>query len=595
MIAAAGGVVAPMAAAAQDDAQVWRRYEVSFESAAFAETPSTFTDFRLNVAFTHAQTQRTILVPGFFAADGNAAETGATDGGVWKARFNPPMAGAWTYVASFREGADVAASLQPNAGTPTGFDGASGAFTAAPASDDPADGPFRTKGMVLQAPGSHYLRHAGDNSVWIKTGVGSPENFLAYREFDGTFDTGGIAVDLPDGLHTYAPHRGDWRLGDPTWRGGQGDEIIGAVNYLSSEGVNSFYFVSMNVRGDGRDVWPWTGPDSRLTYDVSKLAQWEIVFEHMDDLGMALNIYTQETENDQLLNGGDLGLERRIYYREMIARFGHHNGLFWNLGEENTNTAGQIREFADYITALDPYGHLIAMHTFPGDKQRYAPLLGFAPFDGAALQSGTGSIRNDVAEWVRRSREAGDPWVATWDESGPASTGVQADGRSGAADNHKRHRDSLWGVLTAGGSGSDWYFGYQTGQGDVNLEDFRSRDTVWDWTRLAGDFFETQNLPLDNMRQNDGLTTDNRDFVFAAPGDAYVVYRPNGGGTSLNLSNAIRRFFGRLVRPFEWRRITSWFSDVDCWRRISRPRRAALGAGSRMGDPRQPQRRNPAA
>jgi len=29
-------------------------------------------------------------------------------------------------------------------------------------------------------------------------------------------------------------------------------------------------------------------------------------------------------ENDQLLDGGELGNERKLYYRELIARFSHH-------------------------------------------------------------------------------------------------------------------------------------------------------------------------------------------------------------------------------------------------------------------------------
>jgi len=27
--------------------------------------------------------------------------------------------------------------------------------------------------------------------------------------------------------------------------------------YLSNQGVNSVYFLTMNVKGDGKDVWPW--------------------------------------------------------------------------------------------------------------------------------------------------------------------------------------------------------------------------------------------------------------------------------------------------------------------------------------------------
>ena len=87
-------------------------------------------------------------------------------------------------------------------------------------------------------------------------------------------------------LHRYAAHVADWRPGDPTWRGDRGKGLIGALNYLAAEGLNAFSFLTMNVDGDGRNVWPWTAPDVRDRFDVSKLAQWEVVFTHADSLGV---------------------------------------------------------------------------------------------------------------------------------------------------------------------------------------------------------------------------------------------------------------------------------------------------------------------
>lgn len=47
----------------------------------------------------------------------------------------------------------------------------------------------------------------------------------------------------------------------------------------------------------------------------------------MDKLGLMLHVVTQETENDRLLDGGEPGFERKLYYRELIARFAHHPAL----------------------------------------------------------------------------------------------------------------------------------------------------------------------------------------------------------------------------------------------------------------------------
>ena len=183
---------------------------------------------------------------------------------------------------------------------------------------------------MLRHTGARYLEFAGSRELYLKGGADSPENFLAYTDFDGTAamkqKEARSGEALPAALHRYKLHEGDWRTGDPLWRGDKGKGIIGALNYLASEGVNSVYFLTMNVGGDGRDVWPWTDPAAIDRYDVSKLDQWEIVFSHMDRLGIALHVITQETENDQLLDEGELGPARKLYFRELVARFGAPSG-----------------------------------------------------------------------------------------------------------------------------------------------------------------------------------------------------------------------------------------------------------------------------
>ena len=153
-----------------------------------------------------------------------------------------------------------------------------------------------------------------------------PETFLEYNDFDGT----------PLNLD-YSTHVADWRTGDPSWRSGKGKGIIGAVNYLSGLGVNSMYFLTMNSHGDGKKAWPWTGADNYYNYDCSKLDQWDVVFSHMDTMGMMLHVVLTETENESYFeiqeqgSAGGFAPSRKIYYREMIARFGYHLAITWNI------------------------------------------------------------------------------------------------------------------------------------------------------------------------------------------------------------------------------------------------------------------------
>lgn len=101
--------------------------------------------------------------------------------------------------------------------------------------------------------------------------------------------------------------------------GGKGKGIIGAVNYLASKGMNVMSFLTMNIGGDDKNVFPYVNVTDFDRFDCSKLSQWDIVLDHAQRNGIFLHFKTQETENDQLLNGGNLGLERKLYYRELVA------------------------------------------------------------------------------------------------------------------------------------------------------------------------------------------------------------------------------------------------------------------------------------
>ena len=499
-------------------------------------TPNPFLDFRFEVTFSQGSHQYT--VPGFFAADGNAGETSAASGNKWRVHFVPDRTGPWNYVVSMRSGTDVAINTDPNAGAPTAFDGLAGSFNVTDTDKVGAD--HRAKG-ILRYVGEHYLRF-DNGQYFLKGGADSPENFLAYEDFDGTFNHEGVNF-----VKDYSPHVNDWNADDPTWKGGKGKGIIGGLNYLASKGMNVVYFITMNIQGDGKDVWPWTGPGERVRYDVSKLDQWNIVFNHMDRLGIMLHVLTQETENELLLDGGALGRVRKLYYRELVARFGYHHAITWNLGEENDeNTDAQRKNFASYIRTLDPYDHPIVIHTFPGQYDKvYTPLLGFGDFEGPSIQiNGIEKSHEETLKWRERSANSGRPWVVTIDEQGPYQIGVSEDG---PGNNHYQiRRHVLWGNLMAGGGGVEYYFGYDTASHDLNTENWRTRESMWNYTRHALEFFHSY-LPFHEMMPMDGLSAKTNDYVFAKPGTSYAIYTPDGG--TLNLDLAAGEYTVRWFNP----------------------------------------------
>jgi hypothetical protein len=512
----------------------WHRVTLTFEGPDSGEnaTPNPFLDYRLSVTFTSAE--KSCTVEGFYAADGNAGETSANAGNKWRVYFVPDRTGLWSYRVSFRTGASVALSPDPNAGSAGLLDGLTGTFQIAPTDKTAPD--HRAKGM-LRYVGKHYLQFAETADYFLKAGADSPENFLGYADFDGTYDTGAMR-GLTEGadtefIHKFAPHAADWRPGDPTWKNGKGKNIIGALNYLASKGVNSVYFLTYNVDGgDGKDTWPWTEPNEKLRFDCSKLDQWEIVFSYMDKLGIALHVVTQETENDQGLDGGELGIHRKLYYRELIARFAHHLAIEWNLGEENTNTHQQRLDFAGFIRWHDPYDHPIVVHTFPGQYEMvYKPLLNFEDFEGPSLQMGdVNRAHLETLKWVKASN-SGRKWVVCVDEIGPADTGVMPDANDYQHDRPRKY--ALWGNLMAGGAGCEWYFGYKYPNNDRTCEDFRSRERMWDLTRYAVEFFRKY-LPFAEMTPNDRLVSNG--WCLAKEGEVYCVYLPQGGGSNIQLS-----------------------------------------------------------
>jgi len=527
--------------------------------------PNPFLDYRMSVMFTH-ESGITHAVPGYFAADGQAAKSSAQQGNIWRAHLSPDLPGTWYYRISFSKG--YRAAIHPYSGSELlPYDGISGSFIIEPTDKFGSD--FRGKGRLEYVRGP-YLRFAGTGEYFLKAGADAPETLLAYVDFDDV-----TTLNQDQGpLKTWEPHIKDWIPGNPTWQNGKGKGLIGSLNYLASKRMNTVSFLPYNVGGDGQNVWPFTDPHDKLHYDCSRLDQWNIIFSHAQSLGLHLHFKLQEQENDDerlshqhkipmavpaALDGGKLGVERKLYYRELVARFGHHLALNWNLGEENTQSHEEIRECAEFLTALDPYAHPIVIHTFPQQQEQvYLGLLGNQSLlTGASLQNHWDVVHERTWRWREASIAAGRPWVVANDEQGPASGGVPADPgyegfdgeahefktdatRAGRTYNlHDIRKATLWGNLMAGGAGVEYYFGYQVPQNDLRAEDFRSRDKSWDYARIALEFFH-EHLPFWRMTNRSDLVGNpdrkGTTYCFANPGEIYAIYLPEGKLEALDLS-----------------------------------------------------------
>lgn len=519
----------------------WHKVTLAFGGPASSETAdlNPFTDFRLTVTFESGD--NSYIVPGYYAADGQSAETGAAAGNVWLVHFAPDKVGEWVWKAAFRTGTNVAVSDDPKAGEPVvSIDGMSGKLMIGQTDKTGRD--FRGKGR-LEYVGQRYLRFAETGEWFLKCGADAPENFLAYQDFDNTPDHGGRRK-------LWKAHLRDWKPGDPTWREGKGKGIVGALNYLASEGMNAFSFIPLTIQGDDKNVFPYLterGPFTR--FDCSKLAQWERVFEHADRLGLYLHFKTLETENELLLDGGDLGLERQIYYRELIARYAHHLALNWNLGEEiNDASTEQKAAWAAYFWDHDPYRHHIVIHNGANHYDLLGPMSRLTGFSLQTNKPNFENVHKRTLEYIRRSKAAGKPWVVACDEPGDASHALRPDTDPGKSHIDGR-KNGLWGNVMAGGAGLEWYFGYQHSHSDLTCEDFRSRDRWWDYCRYMLEFFKDNTVPFWEMQNDDAKSTADDDYCYFKAGEVYVVYLKQGGETELDLAGDDGAFTVRWYDP----------------------------------------------
>ena len=501
---------------------------VTLQAPSLNESVTTFKDYRLNVTFT-SPSGKTYTVPGYFAADGNASETSATSGTFWRCHFLPLETGSWTYLVSFRSGTSIAVSLDPNEGTPVSpLDGSNGSFNITETDKTGVD--FRAKGKLAYV-GEHFLQFTnGEN--FVKFGSDTPETLLEYVDFDNTNAT-----------RDYSKHLNDWNPGDPTWQGGKGKGLIGAINYLSDQGINAQYFVAFKNHPIAIATPYLDHLDNIDVFDLSKLDQWQIVFDHMISKGIMPHFVMTETQSQsvfELFQGasGDpiFADTRKLYFREMMARFGYLNAITWNIGEENgwnryttygrAVTDAQRIAFADYLDELAPYSEMITVHNGPADVDTiFYELLGVPTYAGTSIQNRfhqtTGS-RDWIKKWRRLSAESGHKWVVNYDEAWP---GVQV-----VPDVERFRTNVLWAALLSGAAGVENYGGSDH---DRNGNDFRPFEAIWESMRHAKRLFYDIGIPFTEMENQDEVVDEG--YCLAKTYDTYVIYLPNGGSPTVDL------------------------------------------------------------
>lgn len=551
----------------------WHAIEVNLEGPSASETAATFRDNRFDVTFTQAG-QDPVVVPGYFAADGDAANTSATSGNIWRCIFVPPTIGRWDFTIAFHTDTDIAASAPGVGGTPLApYHGKNGWINVAASDKLPPDMRAPNLGRLTGRPsgglGLEFLMsYTGDPAhfeLWC--GPGGPENFLGCSDFDATAQLGSFP------LYTWSAHVGDWRTGDPQWQSTKGRGVIGSINYLADHGVNTLYLVLDSIDGgDARSVYPWITPPAhdsgaRDVYSCAKLDQWNIVLSHANQRGVIPMILFRENENWGSLgfsafpsSGGDefsLGVLEKVYMREIAARFGHLLAIIWCICEETGGTdftmSGKDQDYliaqADWLHGVDGYGNLTVTHnisTQEAETYGFSAIRARSTYDGIAYINGSGSLTPQQVLETYRTQSEGDgrKWVI-WNAE-TFNNPLLPDSQDSSHINLRTL--DIWPTLIGGGAGCTPLFG-ASGE-DVTTETFATRNNGWLQLNLARQIMKFYLPDLAAGIPNNALVSGvSGALCLSNPGEWYVVYLPAGGTPSLNLTGETGTWRRRWFNP----------------------------------------------
>ena len=344
-----------------------------------------------------------------------------------------------------------------------------------------------TRSGFLHYVGGFYLKFM-DGPYWLKTGADDPEEFLG----EGVFGK---------------------------WSGKRA-----AVDYLASHGINSMYMVLLDYPGDSGLVFPWLDPDEQSRIDLEKMKRWEGIFDYIREREIVLNLVLED-------DGALIPVDRESYYRQMVARFGHHTGLIWSLREEYNERYSSERaiQWAHLLQEIDPYDHPIALHNVntPADwfLQSDAFTVTSIQTDKPSAELLPRQFNQGALQWRQAAQAAGRPVMISYDETGKISSSDKD--RSYA-------RKMAWCLVLAGA-----HFELHT----YPMSEYPEFEALWgDVGRLAR--FMTR-LHFWEMQPRNDLVSENA-VALAKGGYELVAYTVDGSPISVDLSG----FSGELT--CEW-------------------------------------------
>jgi hypothetical protein len=165
-----------------------------------------------------------------------------------------------------------------------------------------------------------YSRFEGDESL--------PCTFLGENEGNGT-------LKGQDGMNTIR----QWS------KEGVNSMILPFLIQRASSFISPFFCqiaVDMTSSTSTDDVTVFVARADKTRVDLSKTDRWRLVLNWAELNGIALHILLEDSSGDNFFDDGvALGPQPKLYYREIVSRFGNYLGLTWDLGNSNPSSMAQ--------------------------------------------------------------------------------------------------------------------------------------------------------------------------------------------------------------------------------------------------------------
>ncbi|HVZ89699.1 MAG TPA: DUF5060 domain-containing protein [Polyangia bacterium] len=463
------------------DAASWYPQDLSFTSKGNKANPYLdVTDF--TVTFT-GPAGETLTVPGFY-----------TGNQVWKVRFAPTSAGAFTYATS---------SVQD----PT-LNGLTGTVPAARANPN-------GHGAVQVDPAypHHYLN--GDGTRYFQ--MGYEIDWLALMDFgDVNITKAKTLIDMVAAngftevnLQIYAY--------DTSWKPG----ITSAYDFGPTA---DFPWAGTNAAPDNTRMNEafWQNYDRVIAYLFEKGLNAHIFFKFVRTYGA-----------NELVGWPAKGsAEDDLYFRFVTARYQAYANIFWDLIKESYEEPDQvyIADRLTFVRSVDAYHHMRTLHDSDGGQSQYSP-----NYYDVASHKGTVEFYTDqqtnqyaaaVAAWKKRAM----PYLN-------AEVTLYQIGNDGTYAYKGNPKEAVFAtnmeVLMAGG-----YFSYYYSLQAWDVVRWKETPAGIEWYKNLAAFVETTGWF--KMTANDALIGGGAIGLhcLANPGKEYIVFKAGAGSVTLAVAGA---------------------------------------------------------